>query len=176
MCCTERARRRSRNSWNALRGKYVAVQNFIILCSGYFLTANSLATQSCLLQNTATKTKSDYLSFFCTGRLHFIEYFSFYFPDYPITLKIIIYNQDGRNSFILQTTRNNNKWEYRAVFIVSDQTKAIMAIHLGKQERLSGVTHCALISCRIADGLKRHSNPNPQPHHGVETMKEDLQF
>ena len=46
MCSTERARSRSKNSTNALRGAYVAVHMFPILYSGYSLTTNSLATQS----------------------------------------------------------------------------------------------------------------------------------
>ena len=43
-----------------------------------------------------------------------------------------------------------------------------MAIHLGKQERLPGLAHCAVIFCRIAGG------PIPQLH-VVEMMEGDLQ-
>ena len=51
-----------------------------------------------------------------------------------------------------------------------------MAIHLGKQERLSGFARYAVIFCRIADGPKWHKNSNPQLHHGVETMKGACNF
>ena len=44
VCSTERARRRSRNSRNAQRGKYVAAQVFRIFYSGYSLATNSLTT------------------------------------------------------------------------------------------------------------------------------------
>ena len=57
VCSTERARKRSRNSRNALRGTYVAVQIFRIFYSGYSLGTNSITLQSGLLQNTATNTK-----------------------------------------------------------------------------------------------------------------------
>ena len=50
MCSTERARRRSRSSRNALRGTYVAAQLFPMFYSGYSLATKSLATQSGLLQ------------------------------------------------------------------------------------------------------------------------------
>ena len=75
---TERARRRSLNSRNALRGTYVAVQTFWISYPDYSLATNSLASQSELLQNTATKTKLIIIFFFLdTGRLYFIYYSSF---------------------------------------------------------------------------------------------------
>ena len=66
VCYTERARRRSKNSRNAVGGKYVAVQIFRIICSGYSLATNSITTQSGLLQNTATITKFIIILFFFT--------------------------------------------------------------------------------------------------------------
>ena len=81
VCSTERARRRSRNSRNAPRGTYVAVQDFGIFCSCYSLAANSPAFQSRLLQNTATENKfSKIFSMF--GRLCFIILFLFLFISY----------------------------------------------------------------------------------------------
>ena len=46
VCSTERARIPSRNSRNALRSIYEGIQIFVIVCSGYSLATNSLATQS----------------------------------------------------------------------------------------------------------------------------------
>ena len=46
VCSTWRARSRSTNSRNALRGTYVAVEVFRIYHSGYSLATNSLTTQS----------------------------------------------------------------------------------------------------------------------------------
>ena len=66
VCSTERARRRSRNSRNALRGTYVAVQIFRIFYSGYSLATNSITAQSGLIQNTATNTKFINILFFST--------------------------------------------------------------------------------------------------------------
>ena len=177
MCSTERARRRSRNSRNALCSKYEALQAFVIFCSGFSLATNSPAAQSWLLQNTATETKFGHLSFFYTGRFQFIYYFSFPFPDYPTTLNININNQWEEKQF--QTANEEiitaNIGD-REVSKIQDQTKAIMAIHHGKRERFSGFAHCALISCRFVDGPTRLQNSNPLPHNGVETMKGDLQI
>ena len=64
VCSTERARRRSRNSRNAQRGKYVAAQIFRVFYSGYSLATNSLTAQSRLLQNTATNKNSSKFFFF----------------------------------------------------------------------------------------------------------------
>ena len=50
VCSTERARRRSKISRNALRDTYVTAQMFPIFYFGYSLVTNSLATQYGLLQ------------------------------------------------------------------------------------------------------------------------------
>ena len=50
VCSTERARRRSKNSKNALRGTNLAAQIFRMFYSGYSKATNSLITQSGLLQ------------------------------------------------------------------------------------------------------------------------------
>ena len=58
VCSTLRARSRSTNSRNALRGTYVAAQIFPThFYCGYSLATYSLATQSELFQNMATNTK-----------------------------------------------------------------------------------------------------------------------
>ena len=67
VCSTERARKCSKNSRNALRGTYVAIKICGLFYSGYSLVTNSLATQSWLLQNPATNTK-------------FINIFSIFWP------------------------------------------------------------------------------------------------
>ena len=46
VCSTERAGRRSRNSRNAPRSTYLAVQNFVESRYNYSLATNSIATQS----------------------------------------------------------------------------------------------------------------------------------
>ena len=57
VCSTERVRTLSIKSRNASRNKYVAVQKFCYNQVWLSLAINSLATQSQLLQNTATNTK-----------------------------------------------------------------------------------------------------------------------
>ena len=64
VCSTERIRRRSKNSMNALRCTNVAAQIFRIFHPGFSLATHSLATQSGLLQNRATKTKFINIFFF----------------------------------------------------------------------------------------------------------------
>ena len=71
MCSTEGSRRRSTNSRNASLSEYVASQKSPTY-SGYSPATNSLATQCWLLQNTATKSKFDSVSFSYTGRFPFI--------------------------------------------------------------------------------------------------------
>ena len=91
VCSTERARRRSRNSRNAPRGTYVAVQNVGIFCSCYSLVADSHATQSLLLQNTATNTNfSKTFSIFDRVCFIFLIFFLSRLSDYNTTY---IYNK-----------------------------------------------------------------------------------
>ena len=64
---------------------YVAIQNFDIFCFCYSLAANSLATHSWLLQNTATATKFSNI-FSISGRVCFLILIFFFFLDYLTTI------------------------------------------------------------------------------------------
>ena len=80
-----------------------------------------------------------------------------FFSDYRTTLKININNQEEKKQFDTAGDEEKTaKRAFRAVSKVGNEAAAIMAIHLGKQERLSTFAHCAVIFCRIAGGPKQH--------------------
>ena len=73
------------------------------------------------------------------------------------------------------TTKQQQIRRCRAVFKVGDEITTTLAIHPGKQKRLFGFAHCAVIFCRIACDPKRHQNPYLQRHDVVEMIEGDLQ-
>ena len=85
VCCTERTRRRTRNFRNAARNKYESVQKVVKFCSGSFLATISLATQSYLLQNTATNTDKLCTLYKKAGFMSSFHYFVLFFSTKKIS-------------------------------------------------------------------------------------------
>ena len=96
VCSTERARRAPKKSRNALRTMYVAFKVFNIFCSGYPLAANSIATQSWLLQKTRPLKLNSAISFLYSAVSVLLFYDNSSFST--LWLQNYIYIQEDQNN------------------------------------------------------------------------------
>ena len=104
-----------------------------------------------LIVEMAPKNKYG-ISFHFFITLHFLSC-----PDHPTSFNINAYNREEEKQFHTaneeQITADRG---YKAGFKIADGTTAVMATHLGKQERFFDLAHCAVTFSRIAGGPKRH--------------------